>query len=192
MKQQHIIGVILLSLAINFIGTYLALKFFTQLFLDTIGTMLAAALLGPWFGCLVGLLTNTIQGIVHTSVSIPFALVNCAIGIVTGYLVIALKGYQRWYAPLIIGTVAALIAPVLAAPIATYMFGGITGHGVDKLVASLVDNGQSILQSAFWGRMPNSFSDKILSAYLGFFLIKLIKLIKRKNKSKTGKSILCA
>ncbi len=188
MKQRHIIGIILLSLAINFIGTCLALKVFPQLFLDTIGTILAAALLGPWFGCLVGLLTNTMQGVVHTSVSIPFALVNCAIGIATGYLAIALKGYHRWYAPLIIGAVAALIAPILAAPIATYMFGGITGHGVDKLVASFVDSGQSILQSAFWGRIPNSFSDKILSAYLGFFLIKLLR---RKSRSRTEESSQC-
>jgi energy-coupling factor transport system substrate-specific component len=172
MKLRHIIGIILFSLSINFLGIYLASSIAPYLFLDSVGTILSAILLGPWIGGLVGLLTNSIQGLVYTSVAIPFALVNCGIGIVSGYLALLLKGYHRWYAPLLIGSVAAILAPILAAPIATFLFGGITAHGTDKIITALIDSGNSALGSAFWGRIPASFADKLFAAYLAFFLIK--------------------
>lgn len=174
MKSKYIIGIVLFSLAINFLGMILSNLFAPNLFLDTTGTILAATLLGPWFGALVGLLTNTIEGIAYSSVAIPFALVNCGVGIASGYLAILLKGYQRWYAPLLVGSVAAVMAPLLAAPIATYLFGGITAHGTDRLIAALVGSGHSVLAGAFWGRIPASFSDKLLAAYLAFILFKFI------------------
>lgn len=141
------------------------------LFLDATGTMLAAVLIGPWIGGLVGLMTNVIYGIIYCTNSVPFGVVNFGIGLLTGYLVIALKGYHRWYAPLLIGCIIALFTPLMSAPIATYLFGGITAHGIDKFVVALVDSGNSMLSSAFWGRLPTSFIDKLLSAYMVYGII---------------------
>lgn len=164
---------IFLSLGLNLLGSALQIYLELPLFLDATGTMLAAVLIGPWIGGLVGLLTNVIKGICYTTTSLPFGLVNFGIGLIVGYLVIILKGYQRWYAPLMIGCVIALAAPLMAAPIATYMFGGITAHGIDKFVVVFIDSGNTILSSTFLGRLPTSFIDKLLSAFIVYGIIRV-------------------
>jgi energy-coupling factor transport system substrate-specific component len=169
---RNYVFIIIFSLILNFTGSFIQYLHPFPLFLDTTGTMLSAILIGPWIGGLVGLLTNTLQGIFHTPLSLPFGIVNLSIGLTTGYIVIYLKGFQRWYSPLVVGIITGLLAPLIAAPIVTYLFGGITTHGVDKFVVALVDSGSSILSSAFWGRLPYSFADKLISAYIVFFLIK--------------------
>jgi energy-coupling factor transport system substrate-specific component len=172
MPNKYILLTIFCSLILNFSGTVLQQYVHSPLFLDTTGTMLSAVLLGPWIGGLVGLLTNTLQGIVHSPVSIPFGLVNLGVGLTAGYLAVLIKGYSHWYAPLAVGIACGIIAPLLAAPIAAYLFGGITAHGVDKAVAVLADGGRSILSSAFWGRLPFSIIDKLISSFIVFFLVR--------------------
>jgi energy-coupling factor transport system substrate-specific component len=175
---------IFLSLALNLIGSSLQIYLELPLFLDTIGTMLAAVLIGPWIGGLVGLMTNVIKGIFYTTTSLPFGLVNFGIGLITGYLVIIFKGYERWYAPLLVGCVIALLTPLMAAPIATYVFGGITAHGIDKFVVAFIDSGNTILSSTFLGRLPTSFIDKLLSAFIVYGIIRVWpKLTNRRTLS---------
>jgi len=173
MQHKLFTKIIFISLFLNLLGSSLATYFHWPIFLDAVGTMLAAVLIGPWVGGLLGLMTNLLQGLLHSSLSMPFGLVNLGVGVITGYLMILVKDYRRPMAPLLVGTVIAIAAPVMAAPIATYMFGGITAHGVDKLVVAMMDSGQSILSSTFWGRIPYSFVDKLLSAYAVFLIIRL-------------------
>lgn len=173
MQHRHFTRIILISLFLNLLGSNLVPSLDLPVFFDAVGTMLAAILIGPWIGGLIGLMSNLLTGLFHSSLSIPFGLVNLGIGIITGYLMILIKDYRHPLAPLLVGTVIAIATPLMAAPIATYMFGGITAHGVDKVVVALMDSGQSILSSTFWGRIPYSFVDKILSAYMVFLIIKV-------------------
>lgn len=173
MMRYHAISLIIFfSLLLNFSGAIVTTYFDLPLFLDAPGTILAAVMIGPWIGGLVGLLTNILKGIFYTTHSLPFGLVNFGIGVIAGYMTIYLKGYQRPHAPLLVGITTAFAAAIMAAPIATYLFGGITAHGIDKFVVALVDSGQSVLSSTFWGRIPNSLVDKIISAYMVFFIVK--------------------
>ena len=72
-----------ICIAINLIlGTVVQLFKIPLIFLDTVGTFFGAVLLGPWYGALIGLLTNVIQGVITNPKDIPFALVNIAIGII--------------------------------------------------------------------------------------------------------------
>ncbi len=171
MHHKRILVVFLFSLGLNFLGSFIQTIFDLPLFFDTIGTLLSAVLVSPWIGGLVGLLTNTLKGMFFTTLSIPFGLVNLVVGIVAGYLVVWFKDFERWYVPLIIGCVVAVIAPLVAAPIAAYLFGGMSAHGIDRFVASFVAGGHSVLSSAFWGRLPLSFVDKLISIYFVYFLV---------------------
>ena len=49
------------------------------LYLDTLGTVLTAALFGPVPGIIVGALSNIITGLIYSVRDIPFALVNMAV-----------------------------------------------------------------------------------------------------------------
>ena len=50
-------------------------------FLDSIGTMLAVLLMGPWVGMSTGLCTNLIWGLISGPVAAAFAPVSMAIGL---------------------------------------------------------------------------------------------------------------
>lgn len=173
MRYYTNLWIILFSLFLNFSGSFVTSYFELPLFLDAPGTILSAVMIGPWVGGLVGLVTNILKGLFHMTHSIPFGLVNFGIGIIAGYMTIYLKGYQRPVTPLLVGITTAIASAIMAAPIATYMFGGITAHGIDKFVVALIDSGQSVLSSAFWGRIPNSLVDKIISAYMVFLIVKV-------------------
>lgn len=54
---------IVISIAINMIGGQLASMVKLPIFLDSIGTLISAVLLGPVIGMLTGLLTNLLWGL---------------------------------------------------------------------------------------------------------------------------------
>lgn len=54
------------------------------LYLDTLGTVLSAAILGPIPGVIVGALSNIITGLMYSVSDIPFCLVNMAVGLIVG------------------------------------------------------------------------------------------------------------
>lgn len=63
MKKTFILTLIPVAIVINIVGGMLAGALKLPIFLDSIGTMLSAVLLGPWLGALTGLLSNVFQGL---------------------------------------------------------------------------------------------------------------------------------
>ncbi len=154
-----------LSIAINIVlGTVVGLLNIPLLFLDTVGTIFSAVLFGPWYGAIVGGLTNVIQGMLTNPKDIPFALVNIAVGIIVG--LIARKWKFDLKSAIITGLILAVVAPLIGTPIATYVYGGITGDINDVFFTWLVQSGQSIFTAAFIPRITSNIVDKIVSCIL--------------------------
>lgn len=157
------------GIGINIVGGLLATTFKLPIFLDTIGTILAAAILGPWWGALTGGLTNIIMAI-SSPMDMWFAIVNIAVGLIVGF--VSLKfGFTKWVVVLITGVVLAIVAPIIGTIIATYVYGGLTGGGIDIAVAGLMKSGQSIFVSAFIPRLIANFADKILAVFVVWGII---------------------
>ena len=72
------------------LGTVMGMIQIPLLFLDTIGTILGAVVLGPLWGALIGGCSNLVLGVISDPTNIPFALVNIATGLIVGF--IAKKG----------------------------------------------------------------------------------------------------
>ena len=126
-----------LAIALNIVlGTVVGLLNIPLLYLDTVGTIFSAALFGPWYGAAVGGLTNVIQGVITNPKTIPFALVNIAIGLVVGF--IAKKWKFNIITSIITGLILSVVAPLIGTPIATLVYGGITGDFNDVLFTWLV------------------------------------------------------
>ncbi|WP_313755738.1 CD3073 family putative ECF transporter S component [Tissierella sp.] len=160
-----------LAIAVNIIlGTVVDMLSIPLLFLDTVGTIFTAAVFGPWYGALAGGLTNLVQGVITNPKVIPFALVNIAIGIIVGFI------SKRWkfnfVTAIITGLLLAVVAPLIGTPIATYVYGGITGDFNDVLFTWLVQSGQKIFTAAFIPRITSNFVDKIASCIIVSLLIK--------------------
>ena len=159
-----------LAIALNIVlGTLSSMLSIPLLFLDTIGTIFTAAVFGPLYGALTGGLTNLIQGVITNPKSIPFALVNIAIGLVVGF--IAKKWKFNYKTALFTGLLLAVVAPLIGTPIATYVYGGITGDFNDVFFTWLVQSGQKVFTAAFIPRITSNIVDKIFSCLIVAFLI---------------------
>lgn len=159
-----------LAIALNIVlGTVSSMLSIPLLFLDTIGTIFTAAVFGPLYGALTGGLTNLIQGVITNPKSIPFALVNIAIGLIVGF--IAKKWKFNYKTAIFTGLLLAVIAPLIGTPIATYVYGGITGDFNDVFFTWLVQSGQKVFTAAFIPRITSNIIDKIFSCLIVAFLI---------------------
>ena len=145
----------------------------SPLFLDSIGTIMVAAILGPWAGAGAGFLSNLLVGLVSNPVIIPFALVNMLIGLVVGFIA-RKRGFKDFLSPLYAGLALTVLCPLLGTPIAVYLFGGLTGGALDRLYFSILQSGKDVLSSAFLVRIPNNFADKMISVYMVLGLIYLL------------------
>lgn len=110
------------------------------IYLDSIGTVIVGVLAGPLAGLATGVLANVIWGLTLGPTSIiPFAVVAGVIGLMAG-----LFGRRGIFSPrhgavgalyvAVSGFLTGVVAAILSAPIAYYVFGGTTGGGTDVLV----------------------------------------------------------
>jgi energy-coupling factor transport system substrate-specific component len=140
--------------------------------LDTIGTIFASMLCGPWVGALAGGLTNIINGIANP-VNFAFIPVNVIVGIVTGFLA---RGnmfgvWWKWLISIILMTLASIIS---AAPIVVLMFGGVTGGGTSIIAATLMAAGTNIWIAVIGSDGVFTVIDRSISYFISWFVIKVI------------------
>ncbi|CAM3936781.1 ECF transporter S component [Paracoccus yeei] len=152
---------IALNLALGQAASFLNLP----IFLDSVGTVLAAVLAGPVIGGLTGLLTNLLWGLLQGPTAAFFAPVAMMIGVAAGLL--ARAGlFRTWWQAAISGAVIAVALAVVAVPIRIYLFGGVTGSGADFAVAYLLKVGESLFGSVLITVIGTNLVDKIVTALL--------------------------
>ncbi len=162
-----------LGIVINIVlGTIVQTLQIPLLFLDTVGTIFVAAILGPFAGALTGGLTNVIQGVITNPRDIPFAIVNIVVGLIVGYTAKRFKFDLK--AAMITGLILSIVAPLIGTPISVFIYGGLTGGGIDLIFAWLLSTGQSIFTAAFIPRITGNFIDKIASCILVSMLLRYI------------------
>ena len=159
------------AIGINLIG-----RFFTQtlnlpLSLDTIGTTMAAFLAGPWVAAVAGVLTNLVIGLTLEATSIPFGIVNAAIGIVAG--VMAAHGFLRSTGKIILMMLClTAITIITAMPLVVLVFEGVSGSGVDAVTGFFAASGRNMVESVLGQQLLTTPGDKVLTVLLAFALIK--------------------
>ena len=84
---KYNILIVFIGIVINFALTFIVLLFkIPFLFLDSVGTILSAVLLGPIYGAIIGILTNLIISVFISYSHLNFAIVNALIGIIIGLI----------------------------------------------------------------------------------------------------------
>ena len=167
------LALIPVGIAINYVGKTLAQAVSFPLFMDSIGTILTAALAGPWVGAIAGLFTNLIYGVTIRPTSAPYGIVNAAFGLLVGYA--AYKGwFHTFWQAVIVGLVLAVVGTVLSAPITVYMFGGIAGSGDQWVVAYFMATGNSIMASVLKTSFIIEPIDKVVSTLVALYVTRAL------------------
>ncbi|WJD49674.1 ECF transporter S component [Enterobacter sp. PGRG2] len=166
---------IVISVAINMIGGQLISMLKLPIFLDSIGTLLSAVLLGPVVGMLTGLLTNLLWGLLTDPIAAAFAPVAMVIGLTAGWL--ARLGWFRTLPRVVVsGILIALAVTIVAVPIRTALFGGVTGSGADLVVAWARSMGNDLIESVALTVVGANLVDKILTAAIVWILLRQLPL----------------
>ncbi|MFK3713039.1 MULTISPECIES: ECF transporter S component [Leclercia] len=166
---------IVIAIAINMIGGQLISMLKLPIFLDSIGTLISAVLLGPVIGMLTGLLTNLLWGLLTDPIAAAFAPVAMVIGLVAGWL--ARAGWFRTLPKVVIsGIVITLAVTLVAVPLRTTLFGGVTGGGADLFVAWFQAVGQNLVESVAITVLGANLVDKVLTAVLVWILLRQLPL----------------
>ena len=97
------------------------------------------------------------------------------IGLVAGWL--ARAGWFRTLPKVIVsGVVITLAVTVVAVPLRTALFGGVTGSGADLFVAWMHSVGQNLLESVAITVLGANLVDKILTAIIVWTLLRQLPL----------------
>ena len=158
----YVIALVPVASVLNVIGGTVAGALKLPIFLDMIGTAVVAMTIGPWWGALVGVITNVTSGFITGPVSIPFAACNVVGALIWGY------GTKWGWANdklkfFGLSVASAVGVSLMAAPIVIFVFGGATGHASDVLTACLIAAGGDMWTSVFSSNIIVSSADKILS-----------------------------
>jgi len=160
------------GIGINIVGGTLASTLKLPVFLDTLGTILTAAILGPWWGALTGGLTNVIMSLANP-MDMWFAIVNMLVGVVVGFASMRF-GFTKLPVVLIVGLILAVVAPAIGSLIAAYVYGGLTGGGIDVFVGGLMAAGADVFTAAFIPRLGSNLIDKVLSVVVVMLIIRAL------------------
>jgi energy-coupling factor transport system substrate-specific component len=136
------------------------------LYLDSVGTILTAALAGPLAGAVTGVLSNTVLGLLATPVLFAFIPVTVVIGVLAG-LAARLGAFRAAWSALAAGVVIGVAAALTSVPIVIGVYGGLspTGTGLVTMVlrATL---GLSMVDAAKVASVATDVIDKPVSCLL--------------------------
>jgi energy-coupling factor transport system substrate-specific component len=166
MRQNNVLKLTLvgMGIALNMMGAFIALNLRLPIYLDSIGTLMVAFLLGPIYGVATGLCGSVISGVTFDIFSLYFAPVQIFTGFLGGYLYKKdwLKGWKIPFGTFFMTIFVSFIGAVIAA----YLFGGVTSSGSSYIVAFLSNIGVNKVVSVFIVQFLTDYLDKLVAVIL--------------------------
>ncbi|MFT8902292.1 ECF transporter S component [Liquorilactobacillus nagelii] len=168
------ITLIALAAALNIVGSNLALLLRLPVYLDTIGTILAAALLGPIAGMLAGGITGLIVGFTTDLMSLYFLPVQLVIGLTAGFV------FHKWQPDhwQSLGLTALLISlpgSIFSSTIAYFLFHGITSSGSSIIVQLLIGAGLNKAAAVLIAQFITDYFDRLIGVSVVAALYRVLK-----------------
>lgn len=181
-RRTYVLAFCGVAIAMNIVLGIITSAIGIPLYMDTLGTVLAAALIGPVPGMIVGLLSNVITGLIYSVQDIPFALVNVVVGLIVG--LVAKKWNFTLPVAIIVGLVLSAVCPAIGTPIGIYVYGGLSGSTSDILVMSLVEGGKTIFQASFIRNIASNLIDKVGTCIIGWAILRALPMSFKSNFDK--------
>ncbi|WP_252229008.1 MULTISPECIES: ECF transporter S component [unclassified Clostridium] len=176
MKKINLNVMIFMSLCIviNLVGGFIALSFKLPIYIDTIGTLLSAVLLGPINGGIVGGLTSIVNGSTFDPISFYFMPVQIIVGLSTGvcFKNSKFEGIKSALSIILITILGSITASIVAA----FVFNGVTSSGSSIFVAVFKNLGISTVTAVFSTQIFTDLLDKVVSFALVFSVVKAMPI----------------
>lgn len=164
----HKITLIALAIVINIVGSYIALGLHLPIYLDSMGTIMTAILLGPFYGLFSGALSALITGMTSDIYALYYMPVGIVLGVMTGFVFQKNKSNKLFVKSFCISVPASLISACITATV----FGGITSSGSTMLVQLLAKTPVGLTLSCLIVQFFTDYFDRLLSLWLVLSVIK--------------------
>lgn len=174
LPMTFIITIVPVCVALNIVGSVVSNGLKLPVYLDMIGTAVSAIVLGPWWGVLVGVLTNAGSSLINGPIVLPFMLANVAGALLWGYGVRSWKLGRTIPRFFLLNIIVGVALTIVSAPITVFVFGGATGTGADALTGAFVAVGQSLMASVFSSSILTSLADKIIGGFVALAIIEAL------------------
>ncbi len=156
---------IALAVAINIVGSKIALFLHLPIFLDSIGTMLSAIALGPMAGGFTALVGGLINGALGDVYAIYFSISGVIMGVIAGLL---FHNKNNSFPNVLWKClVVTLPASAVSACIETFLFGGITSAAVTTFIVQVLSTtALKLFGGAFVTQAVTDYIDKLIAIVL--------------------------
>lgn len=134
-------------------------------YLDSVGTILVGALVGPWAAIVTGIASNTVLGVLSSPTFFAFIPVTVVIGALAG-LAGRLGAFRHMASAAAAGVVIGAAAAATSAPIVIALFGGATASGTGAVTVGLRALGLPLAAAATLASGLTDLVDKPLSCVL--------------------------
>jgi energy-coupling factor transport system substrate-specific component len=162
---------ILSCLGLNFAGRAIAVTFGLPLFLDSIGTVLAGVIAGPWVGGSVGFISNLLSSNTVDPIAAPYGIVSFAVGFAAG-LARYLNWQKRASGWIALWLVCFAIAALVSTPLNFLVSGGNSGVPLgDSIYAALSGAHVPGLLAALIGEAAVDLPDKLLTVLVALLIV---------------------
>lgn len=183
LKKNYEISLFIIGcILINYMGRILTDSLVLPFWLDSVGTVFAAYMLGPLCGAVVGAAGNILYGL-HVRTVLFYGLVNITVGITVGQC--AKKGFLRnTFGMLSTAFLVAVFSTAISTPLNMLLAEGSTGNVWGNGVAELLQElGCNKTISCIAGEFYLDFLDKLIAMLLLFLAVRLF----RRKKAGNGK-----
>ncbi len=164
MKRFPVAQICVLALAavMNLVGGNIALLLRLPIYLDSLGTVLAAALFGPLWGMVPGIASGVIGGCISDPYAFYYIPVQMVLGLLAGLLFWRFPlGKKRRPGMLFLGSAfLSLPGTLVSSAITAFLFGGITSSGSTVLVQLLYGMGMDLTASVFLVQAATDYIDR--------------------------------
>ena len=139
-------------------------------FLDSVGTVLAAALGGWLYGSLCGLITVTVASVTTTPTYWAYGGTTVVIAALTALL--TRYGFLRTVTATVIGGVIVGVASAVASMPVTVFLGGVTLIGTDAITALFKAMGNTLVKSVVLSGLSTDPVDKVVTGLIALSILK--------------------
>ena len=170
---------IMLCLFLNWAGDRIVSGLNWPVWIDSVGTVLAAWVMGPWCGAVVGATSNLL---IHVLYRIPwyYALISALIAVVVGYAS-RKKKLETLLDAITVGVVLAVAVALASYPINLILKNGDTGNSwSNAVIAFLGEAGIPVWISLLIGELYVEIPDKVLILIILYLIFRLVKMIRIK------------
>ena len=153
-----------MEIALNVIGALVALGLRLPIYLDSIGTILIACLIGPKYAVMTGVCGSLVSGITFDPYSIYFAPVQISTGLLAG--IMYNKGFLKGKKTPLGVFIFTLPTSIISACIAAFLFGGVTSSGSSYIVQILSHFNVPMVVGVFVTQVITDYADKVVAVII--------------------------